>query len=266
MDTSVGIREFSGLQHSRCSKMQGADVRGARVHSSIFQPWHDVVTCCMSMWGKEFTMKWQTDVFGATSHNHTHPTMSRYRNPGMGGTLVKGKVIMPKVFLLSMFLISRWWCWCTRLTCKTDRSSYTRLTQLIPNMAKSITRDVMASLKPRWTWARDNTTCGRIPVGNDKDKGSIFSQMPPLECSIEAAEPRQDLAVPRFACWPILPLTFECLVPMLLITSILILFVRLGFLCYSFLFHYRVVGGLTSRLVIAALAVQPGCVPGAIQT
>ena len=171
MDTSVGIREFSGLQHSRCSKMQGADVRGARVHSSIFQPWHDVVTCCMSMWGKEFTMKWQTDVFGATSHNHTHPTMSRYRNPGMGGTLVKGKVIMPKVFLLSMFLISRWWCWCTRLTCKTDRSSYTRLTQLIPNMAKSITRDVMASLKPRWTWARDNTTCGRIPVGNDKDKG-----------------------------------------------------------------------------------------------
>lgn len=60
-------------------------------------------------------------------------------------------------------------------------------------MSKSITGDVMASPKPRWSWAWDNTTCGRIPVGNDKDKdfGSIFSQMPPLECSIEAAEPRQ---------------------------------------------------------------------------
>ena len=43
------------------------------------------------------------------------------------------------------------------------------------------------------SWAWDNTTCG-FPIRDDKDKdlGSIFSQMPPLECSIEAAEPRCD--------------------------------------------------------------------------
>jgi len=46
--------------------------------------------------------------------------------------------------------------------------------------------------RTRWTWAWDNTTCGFSPIGDDKDKGSIFSQMPPLECSIEAAEPRCD--------------------------------------------------------------------------
>lgn len=124
-----------------------------------------------------------------------------------------------------MFLIRRS---CTRLTCKTGRSSYTRLTQLIPNMAKSITGNVMASLKPRWSWAWDNTTCGRISVGDDKDKGSIFSQMPPVECSIEVAEPRQlrqceymyrIFLCHAFACWPILPLRFECFVPMLLISS-----------------------------------------------
>lgn len=97
----------------------------------------------------------------------------------------------------------------------------------------------MASLKPRWTWAWDNTTGGFSPIGDDKDKRSIFSQMPPLECSIEAAEPRQDFAVPCFACWPILPLKFECFVPMLRITSTY-LFVRLGFLCLCILFHYRV--------------------------